>query len=99
MAVRAESVRASRNINFAEIASIDSLEYSQAPFGFAWVVSFMTVSFAKDRVAPTYCSRCSRAVIVDLLYLQGVFLYEIAARLDFFAHEDTEHQVGFVGVL
>ncbi len=41
----------------------------------------------------------SRSVVVDLLDFQRVLLNELAARLDFFAHQDAEHLVGLEGIV
>src|SRR5688500_9379352 len=39
----------------------------------------------------------SRPVVIHLLHLLGVLVDEVAARLDFFAHQDAEHLVGHHG--
>src|SRR5205085_4754729 len=45
------------------------------------------------------CCPYSRPVVIDVLHLQRVFLDEIAARFDFFAHERAEQFVGFESIV
>src|SRR6266852_1251612 len=68
-----------------------------------WHSTSLGISRSRSRLSAADLAlsrkRLLRPVVIDVLHLQGVFLNELAPRLHFFAHQDSEHLVRFEGIL